>query len=241
MRDLSVGNNLVNLAWTKKPPSGRGPKPKLSVDQIARAAIRLADTEGMAAVTMQRLAREVDLTTMALYRYFAGKGDLLALMIDSVSDSEPRFGKPSWPWNERLKEWAHRCLSIYRDHPWFLEATSVRKGVMGPNELMWMEAALAMLAEAGLAPQDRDTAFIAVVAHVRGHATFQQVRRKNESTRELVALLKSEPNRYPVLLESVSSGAFSKSSAPAFDFGLDSIIEAIRSQARDHRSRSRRG
>jgi AcrR family transcriptional regulator len=69
---------------------------------------------------MQRIAREVGLTTMALYRYFRGKAEVIALMIDSVADSPPLFGKQSALWTTRLKEWAHRCLAIYQDHPWFL-------------------------------------------------------------------------------------------------------------------------
>ena len=69
---------------------------------------------------MQRVAREVGVTTMALYRYFPGKADLLDRMIDSASDSPANFGKPSLSWNVRLKKWTRRCLAIYRNHPWFL-------------------------------------------------------------------------------------------------------------------------
>ena len=166
---------VANLAWGKKPAPSRGPKPTLSSDHIARVAIRLADAEGLSAVTMQRLARKVGLTTMALYRYFPAKADLIALMVDSASDWPIHFGKPSLPWNTRLKEWAHRCLAIYSEHPWFLEATSSREGVMGPNELSWLEAALAMLAESGLGPKEQHHAFLAIIGHVRGHATFQQI------------------------------------------------------------------
>jgi AcrR family transcriptional regulator len=53
---------------------------------------------------MQRLARELGLTTMALYRYFQAKADLVALMVDSASDSQLQFGKRSLPWNKRLQE-----------------------------------------------------------------------------------------------------------------------------------------
>src|SRR5271155_2714090 len=104
----------VNLAWGRKPAPSRGPKPALSAVEIARAAIQLADVEGLEAVTMQRLAREVGVTTMALYRYFPSKADLVDRMIDSASDAPANFGKPSLPWNARLKKWARRCLAIYR-------------------------------------------------------------------------------------------------------------------------------
>jgi AcrR family transcriptional regulator len=224
-------DNSVNLAWRRKRAPRRGPKPSVSADQIARAAIHVADKEGLEAVTMQRIAGEIGLTTMALYRYVSSKADLVDLMIDSASDTAPVFGKPSQPWSDRLKEWACRCFFIYRDHPWFLEATSMRRSIMGPNELSWMEAALAMLAESGLAPEERHPAFLALIGHVRGHATFLQIRNHGESpqkwTNDLVQLLNSQADRYPVLLNAVRSGAFSKTPGLAFDFGIDCILEGV--------------
>lgn len=221
----------AKLVWGKKPHPRRGPKPTLSTDLIARIAIRLADEEGLAAVTMQRLAREVGMTTMALYRYFPAKADLVALMIDSASSSPLHFGKPSLPWRTRLKEWACRCVAIYIEHPWFLEATSSRKGIMGPNELSWMEAALAMLTESGLGPKERHHAFLAIIGHVRGHATFQQIGEligaRKEWGRELAQMLQSEAARYPILLDVVRSGGFSENVGGAFEFGLDCIMDGI--------------
>jgi AcrR family transcriptional regulator len=232
----------VNPAWRKKRSSRRGPKPSVSAYQIARAAIHVADKEGLEAVTMQRIAGEIGLTTMALYRYVSSKSDLVDLMIDSASDTAPVFGKPSQPWSHRLKEWAHRCFLIYRDHPWFLEATSVRRSIMGPNELSWMEAALAMLAESGLAPEERHPAFLALIGHVRGHATFLQIRNHGELaqkwTNDLAQLLNSQGDRYPVLLNAVHSGAFSKAPLLAFDFGIDCILEGVHARVAGGKKRS---
>jgi AcrR family transcriptional regulator len=233
---MPTGNRSdVNLTWGKKAPPSRGPKPALSTYQIARVAIQLADAKGLEAVTMQRVAREAGVTTMALYRYFPGKADLLDLMIDSASDSAANFGKPSLPWNVRLKKWARLCLDIYRKHPWFLEATSTRHSLMGPNELTWMEAALAILAESGLTPRDQHHAFLAVIGHVRGHATFQRTAKRSESGQkwihDLALMLTPEANRYPNLAASLDSGAFFENPDAAFDFGLDCIVEGIRARA----------
>jgi AcrR family transcriptional regulator len=207
----------------------------VSRDQIARISIRVADKEGLSAVTMQRIAREVDLTTMALYRYFPGKADLVALMIDFVADSPLHFGEPSSPWDSRLKRWAHCCLAIYRDHPWFLEATTARQTPLGPNELAWMEAALAMLAASPLERKKRYHAFFALIAHVRGHATFEQAVRSGAArqkwVQELTQTLRQEPERCPTLLDVLSTGAFSENSTGAFEFGLDCILNGIRTQA----------
>jgi AcrR family transcriptional regulator len=184
---------------------------------------------------MQRVAREAGVTTMALYRYFPGKADLLDKMIDSASNSAANFGKPSLPWNVRLKKWARRCLAIYRNHPWFLEATSTRHSLMGPSELTWMEAALTILAESGLSPQEQHHAFLAVIGHVRGHATFQRIAKHSKSEREwihdLAQLLKPEAHLYPALLRALDSGTFFKNPDAAFDFGLDCLVEGIRALA----------
>jgi hypothetical protein len=108
---------------------------------------------------------------------------------------------------------------------------------MGPNELAWMEAALAMLTEAGLRPKKRHHAFFTIIGHVRGHATFRQARKGDgggmESMRELTKTLHQEPNRYPTVLDVLRSGAFSESVASAFDFGLDCILDGIRAQVVD--------
>jgi AcrR family transcriptional regulator len=229
-------SSQTNSNRLEKPAPTRGPKPSVSRDRIARTAVRIADKEGLAAITMQRIAREVGLSTMALYRYFPSKAEVVGLMIDSVADSSFRFGRPSLPWSIRLKKWAECCLTIYRDHRWFLEATTAGQSPMGPNEVAWMEAALAMLAESGLVSKKRHHAFFTIIGHVRGHATFEQAGRSTaagkEWMRELTQTLQQEPNRYPTLTEVLRSGAFSESITSAFDFGLDCILDGIRAQVR---------
>ncbi|MGA9671973.1 MAG: TetR/AcrR family transcriptional regulator [Terracidiphilus sp.] len=233
-----------NHSWARKPPPSRGPKPSLSPSEIAQAAIQIADEQGLQAVTMQSVAQKVGVTTMALYRYFPGKSQLLALMIDSAGDGPANFGRSTSSWKTRLKTWVRRCLAIYRSHPWFLEATSTRGGQMGPNELGWMEAALAMLAESGLKPRDQHHAFLALIGHVRGHATFQQIGAQHESTHswtdDLAKLLKLEPDRYPALVQALETGQFFKDPDGAFDFGLDCILEGIDARVSRHKTRSQR-
>jgi AcrR family transcriptional regulator len=234
-----------NLALGQGPPGSRGPKRALSPTQIARAAIQIADADGLGSVTMKRVAQELGVTTMALYRYFPGKADLVSLMIDSAGDSAPPFRKSSLPWHKRLKLWAHCCLKIYREHPWFLEATSARHSLMGPNELSWMEAALQMLAEAGLRPQERHHAFLAIIGHVRGYATFKQMRRQVASGQhrgqDLLHYLRTEADRFPESLEVLGAGVFTEKSDIAFDFGIDCILTGIRSKVGKRSSRRSSG
>src|SRR5580658_2687823 len=87
-------------------PARRGPKPAHTPAQIARAAIRIAGKEGLESVTMQRVAKDMGLTTMALYRYFPDKAELIAAMIEAAGRPAPETAKPPLPWIERLRKWA---------------------------------------------------------------------------------------------------------------------------------------
>ena len=226
----------ANHVQSAKPASKRGPKPACSPAQIGLAAIRVADKEGLESITMQRVAREVGLTTMALYRYFPGKAELIAIMIDSAGDPSPRFQDPSLSWKNRLRQWARSCAAIYRHHPWFLEATTIRRTLMGPHELSWMEAALNMLTDARLSPSQAYNAFLAVIGHVRAHAMFEQIKRRQASprkwARDLSRLLQSDGGNYPQLHAVLDSGALDADPSQTFEFGLTCILDGIGLQAR---------
>ena len=82
----------IALLWDQSVSARRGPKPALSLEAIAAAGIGLADADGLAAVTMQRVAAALSVTKMALYRYVPGKAEMVALMIDLAIGEAPRFG-----------------------------------------------------------------------------------------------------------------------------------------------------
>ena len=100
----------VKALWGERELPSRGPKPALSAEQIARAAIAVADAEGLDAVSMQRIAREVNVTTMALYRYFSSKEELIDRMIDSAGGPLPPRISGTPGWRRRLTEWTSGVL-----------------------------------------------------------------------------------------------------------------------------------
>src|SRR5580698_5990988 len=83
-------SEIPPVVWMLPDRPGRGPRPSHSREQIAAAAIRIADAEGLDAVTMRRLAAEIGCGTMTLYRYVPTKDHLLDLMID-VTEGEVVF------------------------------------------------------------------------------------------------------------------------------------------------------
>jgi AcrR family transcriptional regulator len=138
--------------WARPEPGAR--RPRLTRDEIAAAALSIADREGFDAVSMRRLARELGAGTMSLYHYLRTKDDLLALMDDAlmgeliVPDDELPSG-----WREALTAIARRTREAWARHPWAYEALQGDR--FGPNGMKHVEQSLQAVAETGLDPADR--------------------------------------------------------------------------------------
>jgi AcrR family transcriptional regulator len=175
----------VQRMWGDAAPRRRGPKPALSVGQIVQAALDLADAEGLAAVSMARVAEAVGYTPMALYRHVSGKEELLALMSDAVARDLPDLPTDGG-WRDGLEAWTRAQIEIGLDRPWFLDLPL--SGVLpGPNRVRWIDQAFGILREIDL-PADEKLAIVGLLAqHVLGEsrvhvetrrAAVQRVRRE---------------------------------------------------------------
>ena len=158
----------VQLLWGLREAGRRGPKPSLTRDEIAAAAIGIADAEGLAAVSMARVAQQVGASTMALYRYVANKDELLLLMSDAGIDQPPTL-PASGSWREGLTEWAHAVRKIWMARPWLLQIP-VTGPPAGPNNLAWLEAGLTALAGTGLPSAERIDIVMVLSTYLRGEA-----------------------------------------------------------------------
>ncbi|WP_216592539.1 TetR/AcrR family transcriptional regulator [Verrucosispora sioxanthis] len=87
--DIELPENVA-LAWGLRDRPSRGPKRSLSLDQVVAAGIQIAQAEGLTAVSMSRVAGELGVATMSLYRYVPTKHDLLDLMVDTAYGPPPR-------------------------------------------------------------------------------------------------------------------------------------------------------
>src|SRR5882757_1422453 len=129
--------------WGVRGSPTKGPKRTVSLEQIVEAGVRLALRDGIDAVSMSRVAREVGMSAMALYRYVASKNELLALMVDQAIGAMPDVGVEDG-WRAGLERWSNLELVKYREHGWAL-----RLPIMGPpvtpNQLGWMEQGLRCL------------------------------------------------------------------------------------------------
>lgn len=221
----------VRLLWGPRPQPSRGPKPALSLDRIARAGIEVADAEGLAAVSMQRVAGLLDVTKMALYRYMPGKTELVAVMVETAIGEAPPPNALRPGWREQLGDWARHLSTVFHRHPWLLDAT-VGPRVMGPGELAWMEQALAALDGTGLTGAERMDAIVLLTGHVRGIALQARAAGPAGSpeaqfTGTLGELMRAHGERYPALTAALASAAQSGGQDQALEFGLHRILDGL--------------
>src|SRR6516162_2662775 len=86
--------DTVAVAWGVRDRPHKGPRPGLSLERIVAAAVRLADAEGLAAVSMSRVAAELGAAPMSLYRHVTAKDELLTLMLDAAYGPYPAQPPP---------------------------------------------------------------------------------------------------------------------------------------------------
>ncbi|HEX7349934.1 TetR/AcrR family transcriptional regulator [Brachybacterium sp.] len=136
----------VMIAWGMEEAPQRGPSRGLSHERIVAAAIELADAEGLAAVTMQAVAKALGFTTMSLYRYVSSKDELLLLMQDAAFALPEKSALPAG-WRAALPAWAELVRAAYRSHPWALEISRGQSSVMMPNSVRAADLGMAALAD----------------------------------------------------------------------------------------------
>ncbi len=139
----------LDLLWGRRERGRRGPRPGLSADAIAAAAIRLADAEGLDAASMARVAAELGVTTMALYRYVANKDELLKLMWNAGALGAEHLVIEGDGWRSRLRSWSVIQRDMIDRHPWITQMPMAAPPV-APNSLRFVERGLAAMDETGL-------------------------------------------------------------------------------------------
>ncbi|MGC4889714.1 TetR/AcrR family transcriptional regulator [Micromonospora sp. DT227] len=157
------------ILWRTREPTSRGTGPGLSVDRIVRAAVEIADAEGIDALTMRRVSEALGAGTMSVYTYVPGKSELLDVMVDTVYGDMPRPADVPGGWRGRLDRIARDNLALYRAHPWLLRAETSRP-VLGPHTLAKYDYELRAVADIGLDDVEMDAVLTLVLGHVKSIA-----------------------------------------------------------------------
>ncbi|TWD83989.1 TetR family transcriptional regulator [Kribbella amoyensis] len=156
----------LELLWGLQARPTRGPKPALTVDRVVGAAVKIADAEGLSAMSMRRVADELGVGAMTLYRYVPGKGELLDVMLDSAYAEMPRRTVEG-DWRARLDEVARENREVYLRHPWMLYVATSRPP-LGPGVMAKYEYELAAVEGIGLSDVEMDAAVALVNGYVHG-------------------------------------------------------------------------
>lgn len=158
------------LLWRTGDKPGRS---GLTVDRIITTAIDIADTEGLGALSMRRVASQLQSGAMSLYTHISGKSDLIELMVDTVQgELYPGHATPaeqSGDWRVALTYIARQNWDLFRRHPWLLQLTGNRP-VLGPNVIRKYDLELTPLDHLGLSDVEIDSSLALVLTHVEAAA-----------------------------------------------------------------------
>ena len=162
------------LVWERPEPSDRPVLAPLSRERIVRAAIELADADGLAAVSLRKVAAALDVGPMRLYCYIDTKEELLDLMVNAVHAEIQPTGDD---WRQVLRSQAEATRRAAQQHEWLADLIGGRPQ-LGPNTLAIGDAVLAAMGGV-----DLDTvvpAVAAVNAYVTGAVRREIAERRAE-------------------------------------------------------------
>ena len=204
----------VTLLWGLRETARRGRKPSLTVADITRAAIEVADAEGLGAVSMAKVAERLGNATMALYRYVKSKNDLLLLMADAAIGLPPALPE-DLEWRDGLAVWVREVLAALRAHPWVVQIPITGPPV-GPNNLSWFDSALGTLRDTGLSEEEKVGVVMGLLTYVQGEARMSidlsaGFRENPEAFGRQYGLALTtvvDPLRFPALSKVVAAGVF---------------------------------
>ena len=139
----------LDLMWGTATAPSRGPRPGLTIERIVDVAIGVADTEGLPAVSMRRIASDLSIGAMGLYRYVPGKSELIDLMLDAVQRNIPNAYPLGDDWRSRLRVVTQNLIEHYRSHRWLLQVSQARP-LMGPESIRTYDDTLRCIDGIGL-------------------------------------------------------------------------------------------
>jgi AcrR family transcriptional regulator len=241
----------LDLLWGRRQPGTRGPKPGLSVDAIVEAAVHLADTEGLGAVSMARVADDLGFTTMSLYRHVTNKDELLQLMWNASAQGAENIVLEGDGWRTRLRMWAVLQREALDRHPWITQMPMAAPP-LAPNSLLFVERGLETLDDTGLADSDklRVIGLISAyslsearMAHDAARAAFPEAGDEAFPPWNFELLLRElvDELHYPRLHRIAWSGEIGEHPSgfeekQEFYFGIDRILDGVQSLIEQNRT-----
>lgn len=213
-------------------------------NQIVHTATAIADAEGLAATTMRRIATELGVATMALYRYVRGKDDLVTLMADAAFAEHPPPAHSTGDWRAELELLCRTQWAMYRRHPWLAQVVSLTRPLLAPHALVHTEWTMRAVADQGLDHSTLIHVAATVANFVRGTAVNLQREAEaeqdtgiiddewlNTQSDSLAATLRG--GSFPILANISTRDDVDLTLDTLFEFGLQRMLDGIASLSRD--------
>lgn len=208
--------------------AARAPRNTLTRDRVVAAAVRLADREGLAALTIRALAGECGVKPMAIYHHIANKDAILDAIVDAVY-AEIHPPRPDGDWREELATRTRSMREALRRHPWAL-ATLEGRSNPGPQALGGHEACLEVLRSAGFSLQATAHAYAILDAFVYGFSLQESMLAQvdlDDSAAELIEGI--DLSGFPRMAEFATQHVLLEGYAFAnsFEVGLELTLDSL--------------
>ena len=214
------------------------PDRDLSTEIVVATAIGIADAEGLAAVSMRRVAAALHIPTMSLYRHVRAKEELVLLMIDAAFGEEPLPAPPPPSWRAQLETAARIQWGLYKKHPWLAPVISITRPQVLPNGVRHTEWALRAVDGLGLDVNIRLHVAVALLSLVRGAATNMEAEAEARletglDSDEWLRLHETEMAKafatgpYPHLEQVISDPEADMDLDSLFEFGLARFLDGV--------------
>lgn len=204
------------------PSRSRGQHAGLDPATILRAAVGLADRDGLSALSMRRLGAELGVEAMAIYHHFPNKDALLDAMVGELVAQAAEPGRPDDPWQLQLRRYALAFFERLTEHPNLVPVVLTRPAMTVGN-LQVMESLIGVLCDAGFAPERGLDIVYALARVALIHAAL------DTGTDE--ALAAAEPSGlalddYP-LLAAAARASMGRRATYRLEFAIDALISGF--------------
>lgn len=211
--------------------------------RVVRTALAIADAEGLATLTMRRVATDLGVSTMALYRHVPGKADLVHLMSEAAFAERPlegpraTVGPPGW--RAQLTYAAHWLWQMYERHPWMAQAmASLTRPTAAKEAMRYTEWVLRALNGQGLSPYEMLHTHLTLFGHVQGLAAALELENRALQDTGMTGeewMASNEPRAeaiqasgaYPILGGLFQQDEFELDLDTLFAFGVDRILDGV--------------
>jgi AcrR family transcriptional regulator len=230
------------------------PAPDRAVDtaRIIEVAIAVADAEGIAAVSMRRVAIELGVATMSLYRWVPSKEALVEGMVDTLMGDEDLPAVPPPGWRAQLEYVARRQWRGYLAHPWLAHLVSLTRPQLAPRAMLQTEWALRAIDGFGLDPTTRLYLVLTLFGHVKAAATGLDTERQAERDTgiDIEEWMRDHDPRFKPVIHSGRFPHLAKLDGNTdidfdltalFEFGLKNLLDGFANLLTDSTRRTRGG